>query len=356
VPREAAGALRDARRAVAAAIDVMKIGRALSEITGTATALRLADIEVANRDAPSFGSTSIVLGTLDDAVRVHLEIDTELARVIVARALGRPLKLGQPHAALGPEVEGALLAIVLEVARRAHGPVATLVPVGYGDWHRDLGDRRIVIRAAVGLDRNAYAVRATLDLRKATAPALTSARALLSSLGGLPITLPLAAAVSLVRASEAFAMAPGDVWMPGNGWTTRLDRESGRIVGDAVLAPPAATRGIAVKLGDGGEIMLVGERTILLDAENAMQSPNQGETATSDVVLDAPLVVRVEVGAVTLSAAEWSSIGPGDIIAVGRRVNEPVVLRIAGAEVARGDLVDIEGEIGVRIREHARST
>jgi flagellar motor switch/type III secretory pathway protein FliN len=123
-----------------------------------------------------------------------------------------------------------------------------------------------------------------------------------------------------------------------------------------VLAAPASSRGIAVKLGDGGEIVLVGEKTILLDAENAMQSPNEGETATSDVVLDAPLVVRVEVGAVTLSAAEWASIAPGDIIAVGRRVNEPVILRIAGAEVARGELVDIEGELGVRIRERARST
>ena len=356
VPREAASALRDARRAVAAAIDATKIGRALSEITGTPAALRIADIELVTHEAPSFGSTSVMLGTLDDTVRVHLEIDTELARVIVARTLGRPLKLGHPHVALGPEVEGALLAIVLEVARRAHGRVTTLVPAGHGVWQRDPGDRRLVIRAAVGLDRNAYAVRATLDLRKTTPPAPTSAHTLLSSLGDLPIALPLAAAVSLVRASDIFAMAPGDVWMPGDGWTARLDRESGRLVGEAVLAPPAAARGIAVKLGDGGEIVVVGEKTILLDAENAMQSPNQGETATSDVVLDAPLVVRVEVGAVTLSAAEWASIAPGDIIAVGRRVNDPVILRIAGAEVARGELVDIEGEIGVRIREQARST
>jgi flagellar motor switch/type III secretory pathway protein FliN len=356
VPREAAGALRDARRAVAAAIDATKIGAALSEITGTAASLRIADIEVVTHDAPSFGSTSIVLGTLDDAVRVHLEIDTELARVIVARTVGRPVKLGHPHAALGPEVEGALLAIVLEIARRAHGRATTLVPAGPGVWRHDPGDRRLVVRAAVGLDRNAYAARATLDLRKATPLAPADARALLSSLGGLPIALPLAAAVSFLRASDAFALGPGDVWMPGDGWIARFDRQSARLVGEAVLAAPASSRGIAVKLGDGGEIVLVGEKTILLDAENAMQSPNEGETATSDVVLDAPLVVRVEVGAVTLSAAEWASIAPGDIIAVGRRVNEPVILRIAGAEVARGELVDIEGELGVRIRERARST
>jgi flagellar motor switch/type III secretory pathway protein FliN len=73
-------------------------------------------------------------------------------------------------------------------------------------------------------------------------------------------------------------------------------------------------------------------------------------------VLDAPLVVRVEVGAVTLTASEWAALGPGDVVALGRRVHEPIVLRVAGAEVARGELVDIEGELGVRIRERARST
>jgi flagellar motor switch/type III secretory pathway protein FliN len=111
-----------------------------------------------------------------------------------------------------------------------------------------------------------------------------------------------------------------------------------------------------VKVGESGEIVVVGGDTVLLDVETTMQSPNQDQTATSEVVLDAPLVVRVEVGAVTLSAAEWAALGPGDVVALGRRVQEPVVLRIAGAEVARGELVDIEGELGVRIRERARST
>jgi flagellar motor switch/type III secretory pathway protein FliN len=356
VPREAAGAMRDARRAVAAAIDTTKIGAVLSEIVGAEAAVRVADVELTTQDAPSFGSTSLMLGTLDDAVRVHLELDTELARAVVARTLGRPVKLAHPQALLGPEVEGALLAIVLEIARRAHGRATPLVPIGHGVWRRDPGDRRLVVRAAVSLAESAYAARVTLDLRKTAPASPRDARALLSSLQRLPITLPLAAAVSLVRASDVFALSAGDIWMPGEGWTARLDRAMGHLVGEAVLAPPAASRGIGVTLGDRGEIVLGAEKTILLDAETAMQSPNQGETATSDVVLDAPLVVRVEVGAVTLSAAEWAELAPGDVVAVGRRLSEPVILRIAGAEVARGELVDIEGELGVRIRERARST
>jgi flagellar motor switch/type III secretory pathway protein FliN len=72
-------------------------------------------------------------------------------------------------------------------------------------------------------------------------------------------------------------------------------------------------------------------------------------------VLESPVVVRVEVGAVTLSAREWAELGPGDVIETGRRIADPVVLRVAGREVARGELVNLEGELGVRIREVVRS-
>ncbi len=73
--------------------------------------------------------------------------------------------------------------------------------------------------------------------------------------------------------------------------------------------------------------------------------------AAADAALDAPLVVRVELGVVTMTAREWARLRPGDVIETGRRIAEPVVLRIAGRAVAKGELVDIEGELGVRIRE-----
>ena len=356
VARETAGALRDARRAVAAAIATGHLGAALSEMVGAPAVVHVSQVNVATDEAPSFGGALLALGTLDDGVRIHLELDSELARTIVARVLGRPVKLGHPRAALGAELEGALSAIVLQVARRAHGPSAPLVLSGRGAWRLEPGDRRLRIDASVTLDGAAYAARATVALRSTAPPGPIDVVAQLSSLDRLPITLPLVAAVSLLGASDAFALAPGDVWLPGDGWTARLVGAPARLVGHAILAPPSSSRGIGVKLGDGGEIVLVGQETILLDVETTMPSPNQDQTATSEVVLDAPLVVRVEVGAVTLSAGEWAALGPGDVVALGRRVHEPVLLRVGGAEVARGELVDIEGELGVRIRERSRST
>jgi type III secretion protein Q len=356
VPREAAGVLRDARRAVAGAVDPGALGVALSELAGVTAAVHVARVYVTTEQVPAFSGASLALGTLDDTVRVQVELDAELARAIVARVLGRPIKLGYARAALAPEIEGALLAIALKMARRAHGSSVPLVPVGHGAWRIEPGGRRVCIEASVTLDREAYAARATVELRPVAPGSATDPVTQLASLGQLLIALPVVTALALVRAGDVAALGAGDVWLPGHGWTARLDGASARLVGPAVLAPPSSARGIAVKLGDGGEIVVVGGKTILLDVETTMPSPNQDQTATSEVILDAPLVMRVEVGAVTLSAAEWAALGPGDVIALSRRVSEPVVLRIAGAEVARGELVDIEGELGVRIRERSRAT
>lgn len=76
----------------------------------------------------------------------------------------------------------------------------------------------------------------------------------------------------------------------------------------------------------------------------------------AEAVGEVPVVVRVEIGTAQLSAREWSQLGPGDVLTVGRRVKEPVSIRVSGVEVARGELVDVEGEVGVRILSLTKET
>jgi type III secretion protein Q len=87
-----------------------------------------------------------------------------------------------------------------------------------------------------------------------------------------------------------------------------------------------------------------------LTVEQGKASANEAETLT-DVLLETPVVVRVELGAVSMSAREWARLGPGDIIETAQRIAEPVVLRIAGREVGRGELVNVDGQVGVRIQK-----
>jgi flagellar motor switch/type III secretory pathway protein FliN len=80
-------------------------------------------------------------------------------------------------------------------------------------------------------------------------------------------------------------------------------------------------------------------------------SMSQEESELEQIVGETPVVVRLELGSVEMSAAEWAALRLGDVIASGRRLEEAVSLRTGGREIARGELVEIEGEIGVRITQ-----
>ena len=325
----------------------------------------VSDVLVVAAESRPAGGSVVTLATSDDAVRIELDVERELARTLVARIIGKPVRLGDPHASLAPEIEGALAAIVCSVARRAHGSNELLRPIGPGGVRVAPGERRIEIHATVLIGPDAYGVRATLQTRRLFSPVAMHSTADLAALGDIPISLPVVAAVSGAPAIELYGIALGDVWMPGDGWTAHR-ATSVSLSGDVLLMAPSSERGIRARLGDRGEIVVVGVEASAHDVEaNAMsgqpdddpwKSPTGDSTATSEVVLGAPLVVRVELGAVTLAAREWAALRTGDVIALGRRVSEPVVLRVAGVEVARGELVDIEGELGVRIRERVEAT
>jgi flagellar motor switch/type III secretory pathway protein FliN len=78
--------------------------------------------------------------------------------------------------------------------------------------------------------------------------------------------------------------------------------------------------------------------------------PEAGENdPIIEAVGDVPVVVRVEVGAARMTAREWAALGVGDVIGLAHKIAEPVTLRVGGVSVAKGELVDIEGEVGVRI-------
>lgn len=70
----------------------------------------------------------------------------------------------------------------------------------------------------------------------------------------------------------------------------------------------------------------------------------------------APVVMRLELGSVTMTAAEWARLAVGDVIGTGIRVGEAVVLRAGGAEFGRGELCEVEGELAVRLLSRGDSS
>ena len=68
-----------------------------------------------------------------------------------------------------------------------------------------------------------------------------------------------------------------------------------------------------------------------------------------EALLDAELVVRIEVATVTLPARAWSQLSPGDIITTDVRIGERVTLRSGGVAFASGELCEVDGRVAVRV-------
>jgi len=65
--------------------------------------------------------------------------------------------------------------------------------------------------------------------------------------------------------------------------------------------------------------------------------------------LDVPVTLTVELGRVNLTLEKLAGLQPGDLIEMGRHSREPVELTSNGRLVARGELVLIDTELGVRV-------
>ena len=69
------------------------------------------------------------------------------------------------------------------------------------------------------------------------------------------------------------------------------------------------------------------------------------------MVLDVPVELAVEIGRTTMTIRETLEIGPGAIIALNRMTGEPVDLLVNGRRIARGEVVAIDEEFGLRVTQ-----
>jgi flagellar motor switch/type III secretory pathway protein FliN len=123
---------------------------------------------------------------------------------------------------------------------------------------------------------------------------------------------------------------------------------NGEWTGTGWLAEPASDAGARIELVAGRSIVLRGGPELL--SPSAMTDPDAGEALVT-AIGEVPVLVRVEMGEATLTAREWASLSRGDVLTLGRRVGDRVLLRVGGVPVARGELVEVDGEVGVRIAE-----
>jgi type III secretion system YscQ/HrcQ family protein len=272
-----------------------------------------------------------------------IEVEPDLALALNSRALKRPT----PKASANPSVSdcaalaGGVAALIRAVSRFSPGgpiSVRSAGPSGQVIASRHPGAPVVdsaVVR--VTLDGAGFAARVLLDWAiEAATPGWSRDR--LAGLGNTPLTVPIVASPLFVTAHEVSSLGVGDALLIGPAGST------GMLRGDVVLASPFAERGAKAEfVADGTLVLRAGSSEF---REGRMTEDSE---AIVEAVGDVPVVVRVEVGTATMTAREWAALAPGDVVAMAQRVGGPAILRIGGVEVARGELVEIEGELGVRI-------
>jgi len=333
VPRRALKALARARAAWSSVFDPGKLAAALEALLETKVLLDLGAFEVG---PPAVRFPEVTLRAGDALVTLGLEPD--LVPALLMRVLGRPFALSEPSAALPPAVAGALAALCVEVARRvADGPV--MLETAPAD------PTALRAHATLSFEGRAYAGYA-LVVAPFAGP--DTARPPLLALGDIPLSVPLVVMTSLVTRAELAQLVPGAALLPSESF---IDAHG---VGRGVLIGPRSERGVWVEVPADGRIVLGdGTAELPFDAGNEDMTPDPddlNETLT-EAALEAPVVVRVELGVVSLSARQWAELAPGDVLETGQPVGGQVLLRIGGRAVARGELVAVDGEVGVRVRE-----
>jgi flagellar motor switch protein FliN/FliY len=69
------------------------------------------------------------------------------------------------------------------------------------------------------------------------------------------------------------------------------------------------------------------------------------------LVLDVPVELAVEIGRTTMTIREAVSLTPGAVITLDKTAGEPVDLLVNGKRIARGEVVVIDEEFGLRVTE-----
>lgn len=97
-------------------------------------------------------------------------------------------------------------------------------------------------------------------------------------------------------------------------------------------------------VNDSGEIKKVGfpsfKSVITEKTENSI-----------DILLDIPMKVVVELGKTVLKIKDILELGPGSIIELDKLSGEPVDILVNGRQIAKGEVVVIDENFGIRISD-----
>jgi flagellar motor switch protein FliN/FliY len=93
------------------------------------------------------------------------------------------------------------------------------------------------------------------------------------------------------------------------------------------------------------------EFTPLPDGGAGLDAAGTGADADLSRLTDVIVELTVEVGRTRMRLGETMSLGPGSVVTLDRLADKPVDLLVNGRSIARGEVVVIDEQFGLRITE-----
>jgi type III secretion system YscQ/HrcQ family protein len=301
--------------------------------------------------------------------RLGLGIETPVGHAIVDRLLGFERTDAETRRQLTPVEWGILTFVIarcLDELSQGAGPLGVddLVLDRAGPDRFSTGDLGTIVtlRWSVRIGAVTGAVRLWIPLELLTqcVEELTD--------GALPTgRLPrLDALTSLWRAEAGTIAMPRGLGRLRVGGVLPIDDRALQ----GTLQSPAGVIRLVLKLTDGGGRCTIraelvphsgGARVIVTSNLQTEPTPREALSMSSPSELppppagaaaaaaELPVTLVVELGRVNLTLARLADLKPGDVVELGRHSRAPVELTSGGRLVARGELVQIDTELGVRV-------
>lgn len=297
---------------------------------------------------PRAKALALYEGTALCAVFAHPSADTlllalprPLARTLAARALGDtdPRAAHAPRDTLSPVEEGALFALLSHAVTEAFAPSAPPVLRAVTDDFESALDALtsnetlLAWPLALTLGDEASSVTALADVTRANT--FVEAR----SDGtprrvDLPLEHTLVAARALWTPADVASLAPREV-LSLDGLRASRSGLSGE-----VTVRVAKHLDCAARLDDGAVTLTETphERTLPMN-----DSPHDAAVATI------PVELTVEIARGASTVGEVSAWRPGEVVTFETPIGAAVTVRANGRVVAEGELVEVDGAVGVRV-------
>jgi hypothetical protein len=225
-------------------------------------------------------------------------------RALAQRLVGGATELDAPRPPTS--IDHAIWALVVAAAIADFGLAAEVWP--FSD--PALPDDAIAIELAVTLPNQAH-LTVTAWCPRELAVRVPPLR----PIPAWPFTLPIVVGRCELPPDAVRALTERDVVV--------VERELSLVVGDATVGLTAAPGSLEARVVTGYVRRAMADR--------------------------AHLELTVQCGATAISLRELATLAPGQIIPLGRPLAGPYEIRAAGTLIGEGELVDVDGELGVRI-------